>query len=768
MNNSNVFPFLWVRDEPIEKTYREIDAIKNLTDGFIIESRPRRGEISDFGTEKWFIRIGKILAYANNLNMRVWILDDKSFPTGFANGAILEKYPELKAKQIKADIVEFYSDGDPCFLRADISENESLFAAFLLKGGKTLKLQDGKDGVFSVKVKRGAYRAVFLIVTENCFERAGYIDMLNGASTDVLLKEIYEQYYARFKNYFGTTLVGFFSDEPRFASGVNPYYATNVDMYSYKVGNVACAFPFSEEIALKLYAKNFSAEDFISLFLTYKDYPRFRAEYMNAITDAYSENFTQKLSAWCLERGVLYSGHVIEDAGVHFNVGCGAGHYFKAMRGVDYAGVDVVLHQIKPFVKYNSVAPIEGGFTDYKFYNFTLPHLASSAFCQSEKAKGAVVELFGAYGWGESIKTMLYLVNLFAVCGVGSFIPHAFSMDSNDKDCPPYFYAEGENPVYEGYKILFEYMHRLGEMVNSGYNAKVAIYYNAESVWSGKSFVSIDEVAKVLAENQIEFDFIDYDNLSAAERTGDTIKVGKAVYSLLIIPDGYLSEKTTELLGDVNVPKIFVNKSDLKNLAKHVKTEINIPYGLEKPCKDLRVKIFNSGDILLFNAGAKRINETFYRSGDFYACDFLRKEINGKYTDSTKFTLNAGEALILCKKPPTGFCEEFKGKFVKTVTGFSVSVKPVGVEYEFTAELDKNDRLVVDFYGELLRVKTDGKAKDFVLSPAVVDFGKIKGKVSVSVCSTLALIKKDVLSVYDKIPSCGIKSIKIYRQEQKC
>ncbi|MBQ6922893.1 MAG: glycoside hydrolase family 2, partial [Clostridia bacterium] len=99
MNNSNVFPFLWVRDEPVEKIYREIDAIKNLTDGFIIESRPRRGEISDFGTEKWFIRIGKILAYANNLNMRVWILDDKSFPTGFANGAILEKYPELKAKQ---------------------------------------------------------------------------------------------------------------------------------------------------------------------------------------------------------------------------------------------------------------------------------------------------------------------------------------------------------------------------------------------------------------------------------------------------------------------------------------------------------------------------------------------------------------------------------------------------------------------------------------------------------------------------------------------
>ena len=768
MNNSNVFPFLWVRDEPMEKIYREIDAIKKLTDGFMIESRPRRGETSDFGTENWFIRIGKILAYANKLSMSVWILDDKSFPTGFANGAIIDKYPELKAKQIKADTVDFYSDGDPCFLRAEIAENESLFAAFLLKGGKTLKLQDGKDGIFSVKVKRGAYRAVFLIVTENCFERAGYIDMLNGESTDVLLKEIYEPYYARFKNYFGTTLVGFFSDEPRFASGANPYYATNVDMYSYKVGNVACAFPFSEKVAHKLYAKNFSAEDFISLFLSYKDYPRFRAEYMNAITDAYSENFAQKFSAWCEARGVLYSGHVIEDAGVHFNVGCGAGHYFKAMRGADLSGADVVLHQIKPFVKYNSVAPIEGGFADYKFYNFTLPHLVSSVFCQSKKAQGAVVELFGAYGWGESLKTMFYLVNLFAVNGVGNFIPHAFSMDSNDKDCPPYFYAEGENPVYEGYKILFGYMRRIGEIVNVGYRAKVAVYYNAESVWGGKSFVSIDEVAKILTENQIEFDFIDYDNLFAAEKTDETIKVGKAEYLLLIIPNGYYGENTLRLFESVKLPKLFTRKSDLKNLVERIRTEINIPCGLKKPCKDLRVKIFNSGDILLFNAGATRINNSFYCSGDFYACDFLREKIKGRYTDIAEFTLNAGETLVLCKKPPTGFCEDFKGKFVKTVTGFSVSVKHVGVEYEFTTELDENESLVVDFYGETLRVEADGKSKDYLLSPAVVDFGRIKGKVYVSVCGTLALIKKDGLSVYDKIPSCDVKSIKIYRQEQKC
>ena len=783
----NIYPFLWLRDEPTEKIYREIDAIKELTDGFIVESRPKKGVESDFGSESWFKRVGEILAYAQKSGMKVWILDDKSYPTDFANGAIIEKYPQLRAKQIKADIVDFYSDGNPCFLRAGIYAGEELFAAFVLKGKKAIKISGGENGIFPVKLGKGAYRAVFLIITENCPERDGFIDMLNGESTDVLIKEIYEPYYKRFKEYFGNTLTGFFSDEPRFCNGVNPYYFAHVDMYGNKAGNTVCAFPFSRRVAEEMFRSGFSEEDFISLFLPFGDYARFRSRYMSVITDLYAENFNEKLSKWCNARGVIYTGHVIEDGGVHYNLGCGAGHYFKATRGSDYAGVDVVLHQIKPFVKYNSVAPIEGGFTDYKFYAFTLARLASSSSAQSVKSRGGLVELFGAYGWGESVKTMLYLVNHFAVNGVGYFVPHAFSMNLYDTDCPPYFYAENANPAYDGYRLLFDYMRRLGKTVNSGTQSRVAVYYNAEAVWSGKKSLSVDDVAKVLAENQIEFDFIDYDNLNGSVKTEDCIMAGKASYSLLVVPHGYLPHETEKLIESLKIPVVYADGANVKNLAERVNEKLKRSYFFEKPAAGLRSQTFNDGSIMLFNAYEKTVKNVIYRRGAFYVCDFLRKEIRGKYEDSADFTLKAGEAVIVCKTPPADFVKARSGKVVRDIKGVTVTEKAVDgkiseaeyrvsfghttdggfsgfIEYVFTAELKENEYLSIDFYGEYLRVEAQDVASDYISSPALVDVGTGTKTVKISVCNTLAGYIKDELSLYDKISSCGVKRIKVLKE----
>lgn len=486
-------------------------------------------------------------------------------------------------------------------------------------------------------------------------------------------------------------------------------------------------------------------------------------------------------------RGVIYTGHVIEDGGVHYNLGCGAGHYFKATRGSDYAGVDVVLHQIKPFVKYNSVAPIEGGFTDYKFYAFTLARLASSSSAQSVKSRGGLVELFGAYGWGESVKTMLYLVNHFAVNGVGYFVPHAFSMNLYDTDCPPYFYAENANPAYDGYRLLFDYMRRLGKMVNSGTQSRVAVYYNAEAVWSGKKSLSVDDVAKVLAENQIEFDFIDYDNLNGSVKTEDCIKAGKASYSLLVVPHGYLPHETENLIESLKIPVVYADGANVKNLAERVNEKLKRSYFFEKPAAGLRSQTFNNGSIMLFNAYEKTVKNAIYRRGAFYVCDFLRKEIRGKYEDSADFTLKAGEAVIVCKTPPDDFVKARSGIVIREIKGVTVTEKAVDgkiseaeyrvsfghttdggfsgfIEYVFTAELKENEYLSIDFYGEYLRVEAQDVASDYISSPALVDVGTGTKTVKISVCNTLAGYMKDELSLYDKISSCGVKRIKVLKE----
>ncbi len=48
------------------------------------------------------------------------------------------------------------------------------------------------------------------------------MNLIDSASVRVLVDEVYEKHYARYKAYFGNTIAGFFSDEPELGN-VNGY-----------------------------------------------------------------------------------------------------------------------------------------------------------------------------------------------------------------------------------------------------------------------------------------------------------------------------------------------------------------------------------------------------------------------------------------------------------------------------------------------------------------------------------------------------------------
>lgn len=80
---SYILPFLWLHGESHGRLREEILAIKNSgIREFCTESRP----YNDFGKEQWWEDFGFILKTAQELDMKVWLLDDKAFPTGYANG----------------------------------------------------------------------------------------------------------------------------------------------------------------------------------------------------------------------------------------------------------------------------------------------------------------------------------------------------------------------------------------------------------------------------------------------------------------------------------------------------------------------------------------------------------------------------------------------------------------------------------------------------------------------------------------------------------
>ena len=121
------------------------------------------------------------------------------------------------------------------------------------------------------------------------------------------------------------------------------------------------------------------------------------------------------------------------------------------------------------------------------------------------------------------------------------YVPHAFSAkDFPDPDCPPHFYAHGNNPQYRHFGSLMKYANRMCELISGGTHiAPVAILYQGESDWCSDCMM-MQEPARLLAEAQIEYDFIPSDVFAEREsyRTeiGSTLKVNTQEYQILIVP----------------------------------------------------------------------------------------------------------------------------------------------------------------------------------------------------------------------------------------
>ena len=99
---SYILPFFWQHGDSHELLLKEIEAIeKSGAKEFCVESRVH----NEFCEDKWWDDFGFILQEAKRRNMRVWLLDDKRFPTGYANGSV-EKHPELKKKHIRLSFVD--------------------------------------------------------------------------------------------------------------------------------------------------------------------------------------------------------------------------------------------------------------------------------------------------------------------------------------------------------------------------------------------------------------------------------------------------------------------------------------------------------------------------------------------------------------------------------------------------------------------------------------------------------------------------------------
>ncbi len=516
---SHILPFLWMKGEDNETIGGELDRIEECGIREVcLESRPH----PDFCGPGWWENLDYICAEAKKRGMRLWILDDDKFPTGHANGGYTRQ-PEKKKLYLAERHMDIHG---PCRSGAVLVKNfigsEGKLLGILgvpkpdgetlaVSGEGILNLTDQyENGFVYFDLPEGAYRLFVLFTTRKGGGRDEYMNLIDSDSVRVLIDEVYEKHYERYHEYFGNTIAGFFSDEPELG---------NVPGYPFDdtLGRRDQRLPWSGELETLLrekWGKNFLISLPALWYDSGKKTSRIRTEYMDAMTGLVRKCFSAQMGEWCRERGVEYIGHIIEDDNAHTRMGCSIGHYFREMEGQHMAGIDVVHHQIVP----GFTEPVHqwiAGDRDGEFFHFGLAKLASSAAHIQENKKGrALCEIFGNYGWAEGNSFMKWLTNHMLVRGINEFIPHAFSMRYPDPDCPPHFYAGGNNPGFACFTQLMKYMNRSAHLLSGGVHlADAAILYHAESEWSGKETMLFQKPARKLMEAQLDYDVIPADML---------------------------------------------------------------------------------------------------------------------------------------------------------------------------------------------------------------------------------------------------------------
>ena len=636
-DNKRLLPFLWLHGEDEEALRRGIRDIAQSGCGSVCaESRVH----PDYLGESWWKEVDILLDECKKQNLDLWLLDDLHYPSGFANGAAKgTPYQRMMMTEAHMDIAG-PRKGGRVLVQPDQSKS-MLVAAVAAKRVSRAGLIEGhvdmggwsvtdmvdltdrvEDGFVRWDVPAGEWR-MFILTASYVSERnppQQFVNPLLPESAQLMIEAVYEKHYQHMKDDFGKTFKGFFSDEPALRAGRGckavlgeypmlpiPWRMDMPDILSEQIGK-----PVRALLPGLWYDIG-------------EDTPRIRYALMDTVSRLYGENYSMPIGNWCREHGVEYIGHVIEQNNAHSRLGQGAGHFFRAMSGQDMAGMDLVLHELKPEFRNTSHAWKSQDFeADDDFFRYMLPQMTVSCAHLDPKKKGrSLCEIFGAYGWQEDVAQMRYLANLLLSRGINHFTPHAFSLKPfPDPDAPPHF--GGFNPLMPAVSRLFGHMARVGSLIDGGsMMTRTAVLYYAEAEWAqGKSCMKSQTIVKALNQAHVACEIVPIDLLAAGRY--DVIYIPRArmwpeklftrLHTLMeadcrVVFVDAKPEALSEGTGDLDALTQGMRTIPLNQVAQDAKANCHLPMQVAGACADIHSYPYRKDGkplIVLFNEDIRK------------------------------------------------------------------------------------------------------------------------------------------------------------------
>lgn len=424
--------------------------------------------------------------------MEAWIYDEDGWPSGFAGGLVNGCGQEYQAKYIKV-----------C-KKGGKTEKERVLAAFKIT-----------DGLYEWTDSEQA-DVQFVCVTE-----PNYVDLLSKKVTEKFIEVTHERYKQELGDLFGTTVPGFFTDEPQY------------DLHG---------FPYSDE--LEEYFKRRNGYSFMKsmyLFLETEslETQKYRKDYWDTVQEMMERHFVKQIYDWCEKNHVKFTGHFPgEDSYIqqmHSTAGVMPKYRYMQQPGIDHLGKRIT--------------------------SVLLTKQVTSAAKQYGRKK-VLSETFGCAGWNISFEEMCYIWGWQAAAGINVPVLHvgAHTMKGIRKRDYPAFYSYQE-PWWEQFHHVARWMEGIGYFMGKGdWTEEVLVLSPLKTIYLLHEQPNTDReqeyaaAYRCLLENlmdvQVGFDIGDEEIIRdcGKVRNGKFI-VGNCCYRLVIVPKClFLEENTMELL----------------------------------------------------------------------------------------------------------------------------------------------------------------------------------------------------------------------------
>ena len=467
---------------------------------------------------QYFTFFRQLVEAAKRRNMRVWIVDDAGYPSGFAGGKFSTDKPDLRMQALEvaenvpvAGGETIHRDLPPDTVSA-AAVNEDGSAVPIPLHGQTLDWTAPKgswtvlvvDHEFRTSPTRSDTNPRRVKDTEQSLE-----DYMNPAATAQYLSWTHDQYKQAVGDEFGKVILGFRGDEPDYSIAGLPwtpdFFARFLELKGYDVQ------PYTA-----LFAETPSRRNPGTAIHLTPEQLRVKGDYYDVFSKMIAAGFFAPQGQWCAANGLEYQVHLNHEE-MEMALTHSEGSFFRDMRWVGVPGIDAIWHQIWTDT-----------ISDY-------PRLASSVSHIYGKPR-SFTESFAAYRPQPDVQMARYILNEQFVRGVN--LVEMMYFPATSAGPRPLRGYMGE----PGFPDLVTYVRRMSYLMAMGRpDASVALYIPSSSMWLGDAdadaqFVSTE---RLLSDHQIDFDIVSDDALShdmkALKGSFETLSGNQ--YRAVILPD---------------------------------------------------------------------------------------------------------------------------------------------------------------------------------------------------------------------------------------